>query len=125
MTEAVKRGDVFAFREEGKSEWAGMMILQWNPSSWDHRLWGNEDGFLEDAVYIHRVVVNRAYAGTGLGSAMLKWAETGASYPGKKWLRLDCIASNEALNRFYPACGYQFVREADGFHLYDLLLSAS
>ncbi|WP_058304113.1 GNAT family N-acetyltransferase [Gorillibacterium timonense] len=119
MPDAIARGDVFGFRDPDKAEWAGMMILQWNPSDWDHRLWGNEDGRIEQAVYIHRLMVNRDYSGKGLGSAFLKWAETGASYPGKEFLRLDCIGHNQALNRFYPSCGFRYCGEKDGFHLYD------
>ena len=119
MPEAIARGDVFGFREPDREEWAGMVILQWNPSDWDLRLWGNADGKLEKAVYLHRLMVNRRYSGTKLGSSILAWAENGLRYPGKEALRLDCIAANEALNRFYPASGFRFCGESQGFHLYD------
>lgn len=124
MPEAIARGDVFGFREPEEAEWAGMAILQWDPSAWDHRLWGNEDGRIESAVYIHRLMINRRYSGTGLGPAILKWAETGAHYPGKDSLRLDCVGHNAVLNRFYPSCGFRYCGEAHGFSLYDKPLSS-
>lgn len=125
MPDAIARGDVYGFRESNREEWAGLVILQWNPSEWDHRLWGNEDGRIEQAVYIHRLIVNRDYSGRGLGSAILKWTEIGVRYPGKEFLRLDCIGSNAVLNRFYPSCGFQYRRESQGFSLYDKSLRAS
>jgi GNAT superfamily N-acetyltransferase len=122
--EAIARGDVFGFREPDREEWAGMAILQWNPSDWDRRLWGNADGRIEQGVYLHRLMVNRGYAGTGLGAAILRWSETKVRYPGKDWLRLDCIADNAALSRLYPSCGFRFCRESAGFHLYEKPLPA-
>lgn len=110
--EAIRRGNVFLFKNGG--EVAGMVMLLREPSEWDRELWGDEGH--ESSIYLHRLAINRAYSGQGLGEAILGWAESGIRFPGKERIRLDCIASNPVLNSFYRKMGYAYAGAAVNPH---------
>ncbi|UVI27591.1 GNAT family N-acetyltransferase [Paenibacillus spongiae] len=107
---SILRGNVFVCKEGDTL--AGMMMLLPEPSEWDRQLWGEEGH--EGAIYLHRLAINRDYAGRGLGRDMMQWAEQGIRFPGKDRIRLDCIADNPALNDFYTRIGYEFMGQAPG-----------
>lgn len=117
VPEAVDRGDVFIFKK-GEAL-AGMVILQQHASAWDRSLWGDEGH--ESSVYLHRLCINRDFAGEQLGSAILDWAVNGIRFPRKDRIRLDCIASVPALNRLYSGAGFEYRGPAPGasFNLYE------
>ncbi|MBB3114604.1 ribosomal protein S18 acetylase RimI-like enzyme [Paenibacillus phyllosphaerae] len=117
MAGAITRGEVFVF--EAGEALAGTFILMQEPSQWDLDLWGDEASGCSSAIYLHRLAINREFSGGGLGEAMMRWAEEGVSFTGKDRIRLDCIASNATLNRFYSGLGYTFKGERDGFCLYE------
>ncbi|WP_341277962.1 GNAT family N-acetyltransferase [Paenibacillus sp. FSL H8-0537] len=119
---AIARGEVFAFRKAGGEELAGSVILQQQPSDWDRKLWGEVEAGKGSAIFLHRLVVNRQFSGKGLGSDMMAWVERGIQYSGKDRIKLDCIANNEKLNRFYKQCGYTYKGEASGWSIYEKLL---
>ncbi|TJY42265.1 GNAT family N-acetyltransferase [Cohnella pontilimi] len=113
---AIRRGDVYVFHVGGVL--AGTVILLQQPSAWDRDLWGDEGH--EPSIYLHRLAINRELGGTGLGTRIMRWAETGIRFPGKDRIRLDCIADNPVLNRFYSGLGYEFKGTAPtGFNLYE------
>ncbi|NIK76842.1 GNAT superfamily N-acetyltransferase [Paenibacillus castaneae] len=122
LSGAIMQGEVFAFRKADEDELAGSVILQQNPSEWDKKLWGEEAVSNGNAIYLHRLVINRRYSGKGLGAEMMSWVEDGIRFAGKDHIRLDCIANNEKLNRFYIQCGYTYKGETDGFSIYEKLL---
>jgi GNAT superfamily N-acetyltransferase len=67
---------------------------------WDHEaIWGEQ--FHTDAGYVHRLAVSRQYKGQGIGAQLLAAAEDHIRGRGKSWLRLDCMADNPSLNRYY------------------------
>lgn len=74
----------------------------------DPSVWGEDDGV---ALYVHGLAISRAWAGHGIGLAMLGWAERQAAARGRRWLRLDCLAFNQALRGYYQRAGFRFVRE--------------
>ena len=51
-------------------------------------LWTPEEA-AEPALYAHKVTVDRAYGGQGLGAELLDWAGTKAADEGADWLRVD------------------------------------
>jgi ribosomal protein S18 acetylase RimI-like enzyme len=60
-----------------------------------------------DAVYIHRLVVSREYAGQDLGGVMIDWAvqREHARRP-VEWVRVDVWSSNERLHAYYEKQGF-------------------
>ncbi|URN93718.1 MAG: GNAT family N-acetyltransferase [Candidatus Pristimantibacillus lignocellulolyticus] len=119
---AIANGEMIIFRKEGETALAGMVILQQYASQWDRKLWGEAATSENNAVYLHRLIVNRGYAGQGLGFDILSWIDNGIQFSGRDKIRLDCIAHNEKLNNFYKQCGYTYIAENDGFIIYEKML---
>ncbi len=61
----------------------------------------------QEAAYIHRLAVRRAYAGTGLSTTLLSWAAQRARALGFRYLRLDCVASRPRLRAVYERFGFE------------------
>ncbi|HEV2170189.1 MAG TPA: GNAT family N-acetyltransferase [Candidatus Binatus sp.] len=80
----------------------GTFTLQWS----DQMFW---PGAVGEAGYVHRIAVRRE--ARGIGVELLKAAECATVAAGRKLLRLDCYAGNEALCAYYERAG--FVRRAD------------
>lgn len=114
--DSILSGDVYLFKEGG--ELAGMVTLLRAASAWDKTLWGGVGH--EGTIYLHRLAINRAYGGRGLGASILRWVDHGIRFDGARRIRLDCIASNERLNSFYRAAGYTYRGTSDtGYCLYE------
>jgi ribosomal protein S18 acetylase RimI-like enzyme len=87
---------------------AGTYLLVWS----DPFIWKERDH--AEAGYIHRLAVKRAFGGRGLGLRLLQDAENRIAAYGKRLIRLDCMAANERLNRYYLDAGYACVGRVDG-----------
>ena len=62
----------------------------------------------ERAVYAHRLITARNYAGWGLGAELLNWAGLhGRREYGAKWIRIDVWTSNTALHGYYMKRGFE------------------
>ena len=70
--------------------------------------WDGDRAYL----YVHHLATRTGLAGKGAGQAFLKAIEEYARKQGKRGVRLDCQAENQALNRFYEKSGYRSVGEA-------------
>ncbi|GLW98035.1 GNAT family N-acetyltransferase [Microtetraspora sp. NBRC 16547] len=81
----------------------------------DPEFWGRADR-PDTARYVHKLAVSRAYAGEGLGEALLDWAGLRAAAEGRRWLRLDCSKDNLRLQRYYAELGFRHVRTVDLAH---------
>lgn len=64
------------------------------------------DTFTENALYLHGLATRCDMADREFGQAILQWAEQTTREQGKIFLRLDCVASNEVLRRYYSNCGF-------------------
>ncbi len=73
----------------------------------DTATWGAHP---DDALYVHGLAVGRGFAGHQLGRGLLEWAERRTAASGKRYLRLDCVAGNAALNRYYQRAGFTLYR---------------
>jgi len=61
----------------------------------------------ERAVYVHRLIAARRYAGSELGSELIDWAGLhGHCLYGAQWIRVDVWSSNLALHDYYLARGF-------------------
>ena len=72
-------------------------------------LWTEQER-AEPALYAHRVTVDRAHGGQGLGAELLDWAGTKAADEGADWLRVDVWTTNEHLQHYYLRQGFTYVR---------------
>ncbi|MDF1811519.1 MAG: GNAT family N-acetyltransferase [Verrucomicrobiales bacterium] len=59
-----------------------------------------------ESAFIHRVAIRRAWSGSGLSSAMIKWAISQARHFQRDYLRLDCDASRPKLKAIYEHFGF-------------------
>jgi GNAT superfamily N-acetyltransferase len=98
VTPTIEAGETWLAEIGG--EIVGSLVVQWD----DPLFWA---GYARDAGYLHRLAVRRH--GGGLGARLLLWAEDHAAAAGKKYLRLDCVASNESLRAYYERAAYQYV----------------
>jgi hypothetical protein len=60
------------------------------------------------AVYVHRLITSRKYAGLELGSELIDWAGCyGELLYGAQWIRVDVWTSNVALHTYYTERGFR------------------
>ena len=98
----IERGEVYVVRLGGEP--VGMVILQ----EADEDTWGARP---DDALYLHGLRVLRAYAGRGIGRAILRWAEDQVTSRGRIYLRLDCLADNAKLRAYYEDAGFRHITD--------------
>lgn len=116
MAQSIVDGDVFIFKT-AEDKIAGVVMLVQEARTWDLELWGEDH---PEAIYLHRLAIDREVAGGRLGRDILDWVTNGIIFPGKTQIRLDCIANNEQLNRFYKSAGFvERGTSASGFTIYD------
>lgn len=73
------------------------------------KVWSEADCDLRaPAVYAHRLVVARDFAGWGLGAQLIDWTGLrGHQEYGAKWIRIDVWSSNLALHQYYTKRGFE------------------
>jgi ribosomal protein S18 acetylase RimI-like enzyme len=76
------------------------LSLMWT----DHASWGE---VADDAGYVHRLAVSARHRGGSLGPRLLDWAQAETTRTGRDLLRLDCLAGNARLRRWYEALGFR------------------
>jgi ribosomal protein S18 acetylase RimI-like enzyme len=106
----IDRGDTYLALLDGEA--VGTLALHWHDAI-DERLW-HEVANVEEAGYVHRLAVRRAFAGKGIGWHLLRWAEGMVAAAGKSYLRLDCMAENPALCAYYERAGFTYRGEVQG-----------
>ncbi|ULQ51984.1 GNAT family N-acetyltransferase [Flavihumibacter fluvii] len=62
-----------------------------------------------DAVYLHRIVLNRQFAGERIFKKVLEWARGFAAAKKLKYIRMDTWAENEKLIGYYKSHGFSFI----------------
>jgi ribosomal protein S18 acetylase RimI-like enzyme len=94
---SIAQGWVHTVWKQG--ELVGSLTVAWE----DLLIWGESD---TPAGYIHMLMVDRAYAGNGVGRSILGWAEGQIAASGRRVARLDCATSNGRLCGYYEQAGY-------------------
>lgn len=102
IREAINNQRTYVSRVDHKI--VGTFTLYEEPSDWDTYIWG---ALQDDAVYLHRIAVIRDDKYKGLGAEILRWIERECTGLGKKYIRLDCVAGNETLNKYYQGAGFK------------------
>jgi len=100
----IDRGEVYVVKDV--KETVGTITLQWN----DRKFWGD---LPPDAGYIHKLAIVRSRAGQHLGLRLLHWAEDKTRAESKRYLRLDCIASNKIIREYYEKAGFTHIRDTE------------
>lgn len=62
-----------------------------------------------NAVYLHRIVLNRKFAGGKIFQKVLEWAMQFAREAKLKYIRMDTWADNEKIIAYYKSYGFVFV----------------
>ncbi|KAF8925150.1 hypothetical protein EDD21DRAFT_411510 [Dissophora ornata] len=69
----------------------------------------------KDAIYVHRLVVEKQFQGRGIVPQVLAFVEELVPTKGKNYLRLDCRGNNPGLRKFYrEKCRGKVVDQRDG-----------
>jgi GNAT superfamily N-acetyltransferase len=93
----------------------------------DPEFWPDVDE--AESAFVHRLAVRRAFAGSGVSTAMLRWAADRARSLGRVYLRLDCEVDRPRLRRMYEDFGFRYHsdRHVDRFSVarYELPLGAA
>ena len=62
-----------------------------------------------DAIYLHRLILNRKFQGEKIFRNILNWALLFAKEKGLRYIRMDTWAENEKLIGYYKSYGFRFV----------------
>ncbi|WP_330335783.1 GNAT family N-acetyltransferase (plasmid) [Streptomyces sp. NBC_00536] len=103
---SIRRGQVYLAKDHPEKDAAATITLDRDA---DESLW-TPDEVTQGAFYVHKLAVDRAHAGTGLGTRLLDWAGDEAARQGARWLRLDAWTTNTRLQEYYRAQGFTHVR---------------
>jgi ribosomal protein S18 acetylase RimI-like enzyme len=92
-------GEVFlAFLDERPA--VATVNLSWD----DLRFWGTQPPI---AGYIHRLAVRPSHAGRSIGRSLIEWAARRIEEHARPLVRLDCLAANSRLCRYYTDLGFE------------------
>jgi ribosomal protein S18 acetylase RimI-like enzyme len=100
LRERLEHHEVYLF-QSGNSP-VGTLTIQWS----DSELWGHRgiDGL---AGYIHGMAITRSMGGMRVGERLLEWAVETIAARGRRLARLDALASNVPLCRYYEQRGFR------------------
>ncbi|KAG0216196.1 hypothetical protein BGX33_000383 [Mortierella sp. NVP41] len=86
------------------TEIAGLFVTNYD-DPFDEILWkeylAENGGDWKDALYLHRLVLKKPFQGVGMTPKIIEFVEGKVKEAGRHYLRLDCLAQNEVLRRFY------------------------
>jgi GNAT superfamily N-acetyltransferase len=98
LAHRIERGELYMVDVDGEP--AATLTLLWD----DPAFWGNRP---PDAVYLHKLAVRRAFAGRGLGSAIVEWVDEHAASAGREFVRLDCQRDDAGIRTYYERLGFE------------------
>jgi len=73
----------------------------------DPFIWRTRDK--NDAVYLHRIVVNPNFKGQKQFEKVLNWAKHYSLQNGLKYIRMDTWADNKKIIEYYKSFGFKFI----------------
>lgn len=105
LEQAWSRGELVITRD-GDLPIAGALLTP-SPSKEHERLWIDvSPANSGTTVYLHKMVLAPDFRGAGRGRAVLGALEDAARAMNRSCVRLDCVADNQFLSRFYQDAGY-------------------
>lgn len=63
----------------------------------------------EDAIYLHRIVVNPKYKGQKQFEKILSWAKGFAKGKNLRYIRMDTWGDNHSILNYYQSYGFKFI----------------
>lgn len=75
----------------------------------DPFIWRDRDR--DDAIYLHRIVVNPNFKGQKQFQKVLDWAKQFARHNSLKFVRMDTWADNKKIIDYYKSFGFEFIEE--------------
>ena len=100
-----ERGELYLAFSDSAAQ--GTLILQEE----DALFWPDEPA--GESLFLHKLAISRAAAGTGIAQRMIESAADEARRRRKRYLRLDCDANRPPLHRFYQSAGFTLHSERD------------
>lgn len=73
----------------------------------DPLIWNVRDQ--DNAIYLHRIVVDPSFKGQRLFEKVLNWAKRQAFFLKRRYVRMDTWASNDQLITYYQGFGFQLI----------------
>lgn len=101
------KGNVYLAWTIADSEPIGTFRLEWAPNE----LWMERP---DGAAYLYSLSIVRTVKGQGIGVAIVQWIENFVKQQSVAFLRLDCMATNAVLRRYYERLGFTLVGETAG-----------
>jgi ribosomal protein S18 acetylase RimI-like enzyme len=103
--EALANGETWLLFDRGRA--IGTVSIK---TMGHEELWTAKEREVE-AVYLHRLVVHRDYAGLGLGAELIDWAgrEGASQQRNAALIRIDVWTDNNALHDYYRGLGFRYV----------------
>lgn len=65
----------------------------------------------DDALYLHRIVLNRDFAGIRIMPTILDWAAMTAMFHSRRYIRMDTWADNAKLINYYKEHGFIHIED--------------
>lgn len=117
--QGVEEGTLYIVSLEGKII-GSIMINQHQENGYESAPWKTRVQ-PDEAGVIHTLLVHPDYVKSGIGQALLEFAEKKAAKEGRKVIRLDVYEKNIPAIRLYDRMGYEYIGSADlGYGSYGL-----
>lgn len=75
----------------------------------DVLIWREKE--LNDAIYLHRIVVNPEFKGQKQFEKVLKWCKEFAQKKNLKYIRMDTWAENPNIIKYYMSFGFKYIAD--------------
>jgi len=104
LAHRIDRGELYMVDVDGETA-ATLTLLRDDPAFWGERS--------ADAVYLHKLALRRAFAGRGLGAAIVEWVDEHAAAAGLEYVRLDCRRDDPGIRGYYERLGFEHCGDKD------------
>lgn len=114
----IEKDQVFLVRTQPDNYAVATFRLAWT----DSKLWNDA----KEAGYVYSLATRTRVKGYGVGGIILNWVKAYIKSNNRKYLRLDCIATNPAIRQYYENLGFvyrgQVKQDSYSLALYELPL---
>jgi hypothetical protein len=106
VLKGLQNGKTWIVWDEDKPAATVTIATAHNPAVWSKP--ACKCDLTERAVYVHRLITARKYAGCGLGAELIDWAGLrGRRKNRARWIRIDVWSTNTGLHDYYVSKGFR------------------